>query len=162
MGVYWFRKHLELEFAEEGLDLWQAVRDMLLQDTLSRGQGDNIAVPASETATLEVDGGREVEEKSRDRMEENFDIRKAGRDLQARFIDSGCGAECNLPWPVVRKVMWLTGYQVKAGEGGAEGGGRLAGRRFQVRTLLWLNDAPNPERHVLRRERRRMRSLSVH
>lgn len=35
---------------------------------------------------------------------EEFDVRKSGKDLFERFIRSGCGAECNLPGTVVRKV----------------------------------------------------------
>lgn len=114
VGIDWFRKHLVIEFSEEGLDLWKATHDMLAQDyTSTAGGGDesgaNTALEretgVTPQAAATVEGERKGGEDAGAGEVGGSDIRKTGRDIYERFIKSGCGAECNLPGTVVRKVL---------------------------------------------------------
>lgn len=128
MGLDWFRQYLVIEFAEEGLDLWKANRDMLERGRLKDERLKDDEARAAATAAAAASGGKEhvVAEggdgeggeeggaaAARGGGEEgaeaaDFDFRTSGRELFDRFIKSGCGAECNLPGTVVRKVSLVS------------------------------------------------------
>ena len=163
MGVDWFRQYLVIEFAEEGLDLLTATREMLdrnrskMEEELHRdvikgeregeeagdggatdeqrgvdreseggeeaaaavapaaeGEGGRVAAAGVE-AGAEAEGGGGGGEAG---QEGEFDIRKSGKDLFGRFIQSGCGAECNLPGTIVSKVRRCSvgGLEMVAGD----------------------------------------------
>ena len=110
MGIDWFRQYLVVEFAEEGVDLLIATREMLHRSRLKEQQGGE---SRREGTGDEQDGGgaeggggggQEGESKPDAGEGDDFDIRKAGREIFDTFIKSGCGAQCNLPGTVVKKV----------------------------------------------------------
>lgn len=100
-GMDSFRKYLVIEFAEEGLDLWKAVHDMLGTYRLKALGGGLAALVAFHN------GGGGVVAGTGDASGGEFDIRKTGQELFLRFLKSGSGAECNLPGTVVKKVRGL-------------------------------------------------------
>lgn len=115
MGVNWFRQYLVIEFAEEGIDLWKATRDMLdrsrlkVEDSRRAEEAKNSAerkTPDSEGGSggKQTETGGDGDGGATAGGDGEFDIRTEGRDLYERFIKSGCGAECNLPGRTVKKV----------------------------------------------------------
>lgn len=109
MGIDWFRQYLVIEFAEEGLDLWETTRDMLERSCLkSPNSGDASNREGRKERFTEVGnvGANGGGSQAMAREGEEFDIRKTGKEIFERFIKSGCGAECNLPGTVIKKVYW--------------------------------------------------------
>ncbi|CAM9765677.1 unnamed protein product, partial [Discosporangium mesarthrocarpum] len=126
-GVDWFRKYLVIEYAEEGLDLWVLVKDMLARakgaaDPEEGGAAENSAAGGgspgpTEAGKAAVDllsttgaQGGEAGGGSGEGGEVGgvrggqIGLRVEGQNLFSRFMKSGCGMECNLPGTVIRKV----------------------------------------------------------
>ncbi|CAM9902495.1 unnamed protein product, partial [Laminaria digitata] len=111
MGLDWFRQYLVVEFAEEGIDLLVATRQMLKRSRLkeqknteSRGDGGTGDGQTEGEVEGETGGGGGGENTPDAGQGDEFDIRKAGREIFECFIKGGCGAQCNLPGTVVKKV----------------------------------------------------------
>lgn len=123
MGFDWFRQYLLIEFAEEGIDLLKETREMLERSHLKLEKNLSLADGGGNSRGGEGDGGGAVgdaggEGGGGEGEGDDFDVRQRGKEIFNLFMKSGCGAECNLPGTVVKKVRRVYNTSGKIMRGG--------------------------------------------